>query len=598
MSLSTTIEGLLTLLPDAPGVYLMKDEDERVIYVGKAKSLKKRVSQYFLRPQEGKVAAMVAHVSSFDFILVGSEKEAFILEMNLIKEKRPRYNIQLMDDSHYPYIALRKKDLTLSLSHDKKDRSRVYFGPYPNRRDAHRTIALLDALYPTRKCRVLGDRPCIYRSMGQCLAPCVSPISPDKADEIASSIHSFLLGKVGPVKASIEHKLQEAAEELRYEDAARYKGLLDAIGRTTLPQSVELTSEHSSMDVFAIASRDGYLAVALLTYRRGLLLGKEAHVVPLMEKEAEEAFDLIASHYAANELPGEIVLNLPSFDEAFSALYPGAKITHPKEGRLMEALSLASLNARKALDAHFLSARLEDKDLASLEELGRLLGIKTPYAIELFDNSHLQGSYPVAAMVHFLNGKPFKAKYRRYHLSEEHAGDDFASMREAVGRRYRRLLEEGEELPDLLLADGGLPQVEATLLGLSDAGASLPVFGLYKNDRHETEGLIGPDGAQYAIDRKSPLFFLLMRMQDEVHRFAISFHKSLRLKGMGKSLYDGIPGIGKKRKALLERAYPTKEALLSASLEELSQFLPKDVAERVHRAVRDAPALAGKPKEE
>ncbi len=579
--LTEKLTRLIALLPNKPGVYQMKDGDGKIIYIGKAKNLKKRVSQYFLRPQIGKVKAMVDHVDSFDIIVLRTDREAFILECNLIQTHHPRYNIMLMDDSHYPYIALKKKgDPHLKIARSDKDKAYFHFGPFPNSGYCYSTINLLNRIYPTRKCRNIPSKPCLYYSMGQCLAPCINKIPEEKLNELYSSIKSFLLGDGKEEEEKLRQKMEEASSNLEFEKASDYKKTLDSLRYVKSKQAVEMTGDKTPRDVFAYAERDGYRSLAILTYRNGMLLGKSVHVVPSFLEAPSQISDLIEQYYLAHPLPKEILVGLLEAKERIESEFDGAKVIVPKEGRLLDALNLAELNARQGLDAHFYSARLEEDKLALLEELQTLLGLKeTPLRIELFDNSHLQGSSPVGAMVCYLNGAPCKKMYRKFHLKEENAGDDYHSMVEVVSRRYGRLNQEGAELPDLILTDGGLPQVHASLEGLSIAGVDIPVFGLYKNGKHQTKGLIDRDGKTYPIDQKSPLFFLLMRMQDEVHRFAISFHKQQRAKGMTASIFDGINGIGPKRVELLQSHYPSIDALLSASKEELSQIIPKESAD-------------------
>ncbi len=581
--ISEKLQRLIALLPDKPGCYLMKDKDGKIIYIGKAKSLKKRVSQYFLRPQEGKVAAMVSHVDHFDTILVNSEKESLILEMNLIQTHYPRYNIMLMDDSHYPYIALKRhRDPLLKIARSTKDNNYFYFGPFPNSSSVYEVIDLLNKIYPTRKCRNIPTRPCIYYSMGQCLAPCIEKIPDDVAENLYIQIKKFLNGDTSEAKAKIREKMLDASERMDYESAAEYKKTLDALEYITSKQNVEITTDNTSRDVFAYAERDGYRSLSILTYRRGRLLGKSVHVVPAFGEIDSQILDLVEQYYSNHELPKEVVCRLKSIQETLEEEFDGLNVVLPQEGRLMDAVQLAELNARQGLDSHFMSARLEDDSNALLEELGRLLRIDTPYRIELFDNSHLQGSNPVGAMVCYINGKPAKKMYRKFHLSEENAGDDYHSMKEVVARRYGRLKEEGLDMPDLLLADGGLTQVHACMEAFAEVDVHFPVFGLYKNDKHETAGLIDAEGNTYPIDSKSPLFFLLMRMQDEVHRFAISFHRSLRGKSMTSDLFDGIDGIGPKRREILNRHYPSIDALMSASVDELSQVIPEESAKALY----------------
>lgn len=587
MPISEKIKRLISLLPNEPGVYLMKDSDDKIIYIGKAKNLKNRVSQYFLRPQIGKVAAMVSHADHFDFIIVHTDKEAFILEMNLIQTHYPRYNIMMMDNSHYPYIAIRREDAFLSIARRANDpKHYYYFGPFPNAKDAFKVIDLLNRIYPTRKCKNLGKKVCLYYHLGQCLAPCEKKVESEVYQDLYAKIKTFLDGNASEVLKEYEEKMIKASEELRFEDAKYAKDIIDSIKRITSKQSVEISTDRTSRDVFAYSERDGYLALSILTYRNGMLLGKRNIVVSSFLDGASQAIEMIEEYYQKNDMPKEIACNIEGVNE-INEIYPEIKIISPKEGRLMEQVNIAALNAKEGLDRHFVSARLEDDNNALLEELGSLLGIKTPYRIELFDNSHMQGSNPVGAMVCYINGEPIKQMYRKFHLEKENAGDDYHSMIEVVTRRYKRLKDENLEYPDLILTDGGLPQVHATLNALNAIDVDIPVYGLYKNDKHQTEGIIDNDGVIYPLDNKSPLFFLLMRMQDEVHRFAISFHKNERLKSMHSSLFDGIKGIGEKRKETLRRNYPTIDSLMNASLQELKQILPEEAAKALYEKIRE-----------
>lgn len=578
------LQALIALLPDRPGVYQMKDKDDAIIYIGKAKNLKKRVSQYFLRPQSGKVAAMVSHVDHFEFILVKDEKEAFILEMNLIQTHYPRYNIMLMDDSHYPYIALKKHgDPLLKIARSSKDPHYFYFGPFPSSSSCYEVIDLLNKIYPTRKCKNIPSRPCLYYSMGQCLAPCLAKIPEEKSNALYQEIKRFLGGDTGEAKAMLKEKMQKAAEKLDFETAADCKKSLDAIEYATSKQTVELVGDKVARDVIAFAEREGYLSLAVLTYRRGMLLGKNAFVVLKFGEPEEQIAELLLQYYSNHDRPKEVVSRLEGLGEELEAVYEDLKVIVPKEGRFVEMVSIAELNARQGLDAHFMTARLEDDKLALLEELGSLLKIKTPIRIELFDNSHLQGSAPVGAMVCYINGERAKKMYRKYHLSSSVAGDDYHSMVEVTSRRYRRLKEEGLSYPDLILADGGITQVRAIKEGLALAGVDgIPVFGLFKNDKHQTEGLVSSEGEVFPLEAKSPLFFFLMRMQDEVHRFAISFHISERSKAMSNDIFDKIKGIGPKRKEALNAHYSSVEALKAAPLSELKQILPPESAEALY----------------
>ena len=581
--MSELLSRLISLLPDSPGVYLMKNAEDEIIYIGKAKSLKKRVSQYFLRPQVGKVAAMVSHVHHFETILVNSDKEAFILEMNLIQTHHPRYNIMLMDDSHYPYLALKKgNDPVLRLARNRKDKRYDYFGPYPSGYAAGAVLDLLNKIFPTRKCRNIPNKPCLYYSLGQCLAPCVNAIEPEQSQKLSDSIKRFLSGDAGLEKAELNRKMEEAVARLDFEMAGEYKKTLDSIDHVLLSQRVEF-KDLPSCDVFAYSERESHLSLAILNYRGGCLLGKKTHVVPSFGEVGEQVSDLIEQYYSNHELPKLALTRLEAVAINLESTFgPDLKVTIPQEGRLLDLIVMAEVNAKAALDEFFLSSRLDDDNLALLELLGDLLHIKTPLRIELFDNSHLQGDSPVGAMVCFINGVPNKKMYRKFRLAEENAGDDYHSMVEVVSRRYKRLVEGEEKLPDLILTDGGLTQVRAANEGLSKAKARVPVFGLRKNDKHQTGALVDIDGREFPLDPSSPLFFLLMRMQDEVHRFAIGYHHQKRSSAFLSSFFDGIKGLGVKRTEQLRSLYKSKEALLNASELELSQSLPKEVAHELY----------------
>ena len=572
-------------LKHLPGVYLMHDVDDTIIYIGKAKDLQKRVSQYFLRPQTGKVLRMRNSVEYFETIITQNEKEALVLEMNLIQEHYPKYNILLMYDKHYPYIALKKKnDPYLLIKRNKKDKNYDYFGPFPSSSAASEMITLLNKIFPIRKCRNIPSTPCLYYHLGQCLAPCINKIDEDTYQKLRDDVKSFLKGNNFKVKEEMKQKMIEASNNLEYERAAEYKKIIDAIDHINTVQNVEV-NDKVDRDIFAYSSREGYISLAILLYRHGILLGKKTFVLESFDEEFEQVSDLILQFYNNHELPDEIIVNSNEVVDNIKELLD-TNIFSVSKGKLHDLVLTAKENASNALDEYFLSARLEDDKLALLTELGELLHIKTPLHIELFDNSHLQGSSPVGAMVAFINGEPAKKLYRKFHIEHDEKRDDLKSMQEVIHRHYLRSKNENKKMPDLILTDGGLIQVEAALVALKEIEVDIPVFGLYKNDKHQTEGLIDKDGITYPIKNKS-LFFLLTRMQDEVHRFAISFHKELRLKNQTKSIFDDIKGLGKKRRELLEKAYPDINRLKEASIEELSQLLPIDIAEELYKRLHE-----------
>ena len=578
------VKQAIPLLPKKPGCYLMKDKDDKVIYIGKAKSLYNRVSQYFLRPQVGKVAAMVSHVDHFETIITKTDKESFILEMNLVHQYYPRYNILLKDGKHYPYIALKKKnDPYLKIARNDKDKNYYYFGPFPTSSYAYEVINLLNKIFPTRKCRNIPNSPCLYYHLNMCLGPCINRIDEETNDKLFNEIKSFLEGHNDKIANSLKEKMLDASEKQEYEKAKDIKDTLDAIKHILDKQGVE-NKDHISRDVFAYTSRDGYLSLAVLTYRRGLLLGKESFIVEEFGDTDEQISDLIMQYYESHSLPKEILINNQKVIDNIKDVLD-AEVISISKGKLIEVVEMANLNAKQSLDSHFMSARLEDNVKDLLEDLGHILSIKTPYRIELFDNSHIQGDSPVGAMVVFINGEPVRKMYRKYNIEGKEKRDDYASMKEVMKRRYSRLKENNDEMPDLILTDGGLGQVHAGKEIIDELKLNIPVFGLYKNDKHQTKGLIGPNKETYDLSNNKSLFFLLVRMQDEVHRFAISFHHQKRSKNYTKGILDDIDGLGPKRVELILQHYNSIDELKNASIEELSQFLPTDVASRVFNKI-------------
>ena len=567
-------------LKHLPGVYLMHDKDDKIIYIGKAKDLFKRVSQYFLRPQVGKVAKMAFEAEYFETIITNNEKEALILEMNLIQTHYPKFNILLKDGSHYPYIGLKKTGYPfLQIKRNTKDKSFDYFGPFPRSSSAYETIDLCNKIYPLRKCNHIPGTVCLYYHLGQCLAPCINDVSSETENQIREDVKSFLRGNNSDVKAELTKKMLAASDACDFENAKEYKSLIDAISHINIPQNME-SNDKKDRDIFAFSSREGYLSLAVLLFRKGALLDKKVYIVEEFDNNEEQVADLILQFYQKVPLPQEVVINNETVVDLLSDLID-ANVFSISKGKLHDLVLTAKQNANNALDEYFLSARLDDDKLALLEELGQIINIETPLRIELFDNSHLQGSSPVGAVVVFINGEPAKKLYRKYKIEHEEARDDLKSMEEIVFRRYSRLKEENKEMPNLILVDGGLNQIIAADKALKQADAKINLFGLVKNNKHQTAGLMDINGHVFNIENKN-IFFMLTRMQDEVHRFAITFHQSLRNKKMKSSLLDDIKGLGDKRKELINKAYPDINLLKEATVEELSQLLPKDVAEELY----------------
>ena len=578
------IKSCINNLKHLPGVYLMHDKDDKIIYIGKAKDLYKRVSQYFLRPQVGKVAKMAFEAEYFETIITNNEKEALILEMNLIQTHYPKFNILLKDGSHYPYIAIRKTGYPyLQIKRNTKDKNYDYFGPFPRSSSAYETIDLLNKIFPLRKCKNIPSTACLYYHLGQCLAPCINEVSKEKEEEMREQVKSFMRGNNADVKRDITAKMMEASEKMDYESAKDYKTVLDAINHINIQQNVE-TNDKKDRDIFAFSTREGYLSLAVLLFRRGTLLDKKVYIVEEFDNNEEQVADLILQFYQNVPYPQEVVINNKTVVDLLSDLID-PNVYSVSKGKIHDLILTAKQNANNALDEYFLSSKLDSDKLALLEELGNILNIDTPLRIELFDNSHLQGSSPVGAAVVFINGEPAKKLYRKYHIEHDEARDDLKSMEEIVYRRYKRMKDEGQALPDLILVDGGLNQIKAASLALAKAKVSINLFGLVKNNKHQTAGLMDINGNVFDIENKN-IFFMLTRMQDEVHRFAITFHQSLRNKNMKSSLLDGIKGLGSKRKELINKAYPDINLLKEATIEELSQLLPKEVAEALYMKLR------------
>ncbi len=572
----------ISLLPDRPGSYQMKDENGTIIYVGKAKSLVKRVKQYFTRPQQGKVMRMVLEIRDFDIIETNTEKEALLLEISLIHKYYPKYNIMLMDDKMYPYIALKKKgDPYLKIARNDHEKGYYYFGPFPNSSEAYKMIDLLNRLYPLRKCRNIPNKPCLYYHMGQCLAPCIRKIDEDEYSKMVDEINGFLNGNTSSTLSRLKKEMKTASDNLEFEKASGFKKSIDTISHITSKQKI-MFEDHVDRDVVGYSTREGYICLFFLLYRKGVLLGKNSYVEELIDDQNELIEDLIVQFYRKHEKPKELIVPDKKMTELLSDALQ-VKVLSPNRGKKRDLLSLALENAKQSLDTHFQTARLSDDVLKLLVELQTKLGLKkTPLDIELYDNSHIQGYDCVGAMVKYINGEKAPELYRKFKINQPNKQDDLASMREVLTRRFKRLKEEKSKLPDLIIVDGGLNQCQIALEVKEEQKIDIPIAGLAKNDRHETDTLINADtGEEIPLVKNTPLFFLLMRMQDEVHRFAITYHRSNREKSVYKTIYDDIKGIGKKRKDRLLDLYPTLESLNGVKEEELGQIVPLDVAKKI-----------------
>lgn len=582
------IKAKLANLPHAPGSYQMKDANGEIIYVGKAKDLHNRVNSYFTGVHNFKTTKLVQNIEDFDFIVTASEKEALVLEINLIKKNRPKYNIQFMDDSSYPYIKMtREKYPRLMIARDmKKDRKARYFGPFPDASAARVTLRLLQSMYPFRRCNSLGDKVCLYYHIGQCLGPCEYEVDTSVYEQMAEQITRFLKGDTGQIEKELSEKMMAAADELNFEAAQQYKETLESIRRVAGErQNIEKVNE-KDIDVFTWCADRGYLAIAGMLVRNGIILNKEYRLKPLYGEGQEEFQSFLIQYYEDHPCPKDLVLPQGTDLEILSGLFD-VNLIIPQKGYRKKLMDMAEENAKTQLEMKFSVVEKQDTIRAeSVEELSRIAG-RSMNRVELFDNSHIQGAFPVSSCVVYEDGEPVRKDYRLYRL---HTGNsDVDSMKEVIYRRYFRLMSEGGRMPDGIIVDGGRTQIDAaneiiTSLGLND---QITIMGLVKNDKHNTDGLMDVNGNIAEIDRKSGLFFLLTRMQDEVHRTAITYHRKLRSKAQTKSILDEIEGVGPKRKKQLLKVFGGIGKLKEASIDEIAKEVPRQVAENIYRVLHE-----------
>lgn len=580
------IQEKLALLPDQPGCYLMKDRQGTVIYVGKAKVLKNRVRSYFTGSHDRKTQALVSEIADFEYIITSSNIEALILEMNLIKKYDPKYNVMLKDDKSYPFIMLTsERHPRLVITRKVNRKKGKYFGPYPNVGAAKETKKLLDKLYPLRKCRTLPDRPCLYYHIGQCLAPCVFDVSEETYKKMTDEITDFLNGGYKDVKKELTKRMHEAAENLEFERAKEFRDKIMNI-ETTMEKQKMTMNDFVDRDVFGYAVDKGWMCVQVFFIRQGKMIERDVTMFPLHDAPEEEMLTFLGQFYDQphNIKPKEILVQ-EQVDAELAKEFLNVKVLQPKRGQKKDLVQLAIKNAEAALKEKFLLLeRNEERTIGAIEKLGQAMGIYTPYRIEAFDNSNIQGTNPVSAMVVFTNGRPDKKQYRKYKIKTVEGPDDYETMREVVRRRYTRVLKENLPLPDLIIIDGGKGQIEAAKDVLeNELGLEIPVAGLAKNEKHQTSELLFGDPLQVVpLPKNSPEFYLLQRIQDEVHRFAITFHRQLRGKSMFQSILDDIPGVGEKRKKLLMKHFGSVKKMKTASLEEFQEIgIPKNVAETI-----------------
>ncbi|PYI53846.1 excinuclease ABC subunit UvrC [Paenibacillus flagellatus] len=626
--IAESIRRKLALLPDKPGCYLMKNRDGTIIYVGKAKVLKNRVRSYFSGSHDGKTQRLVTEICDFEYIVTASNMEALILECNLIKQYHPRYNVLLKDDKSFPYIKITHEahprlEVTRKVLKDKAK----YFGPYPNAFAAQETKKLLDRLYPLRKCKTLPDRVCLYYHLGQCVAPCEYEVAAGEYERMVNEIARFLNGGHVAIKDELTRKMHAAAEELNFERAKELRDQIVNIDAVMEKQTIT-TVDAVDRDVFGFAVDKGWMCVQILYMRQGKMIERHVTQFPYYGDAYEDFISFVTQYYSENPaLPKEIFL--PSADRreetdagqsdvkpnpiALAAQAaretddPGVsdseadrdiaealekwlrvKVHQPQRGKKKQLVGMACDNARVALEEKFrLIERDEERSVKAVQSLGEWIGTDTIRRIEAFDNSNIQGSDPVSAMVVFVDGKPDRKEYRKYKIRTVQGPDDYETMREVVRRRYERVLKEQLPLPDLVIVDGGKGQISAAVDVLeNELGLFIPVCGLVKDAKHKTAQLMLGDPPEIVpIPRDSQEFYLLQRIQEEVHRFAITFHRETRAKSMVVSQLDAIPGIGEKRRKLLLKHFGSLKKIKEASVED---FRAVGIGEKLARDILDA----------
>lgn len=580
----------LSLIPHLPGSYQMKNSDGVIIYVGKAKDLKKRVNSYFNRPQTGKTAKMVSEIADFSYIVASSELEAFLLEFNLIKQYDPKYNILLKDDKSYPYIEYISKpypklQVSRYLNIRKKDK-KMLFGPYPNAYAARKIVSLINRLYPLKKCDTMPKKVCLYYHIGECLGYCERHVDKEKLQVMENEILSFLRGNADVLKNKILEKINMYSEQLNFEMALELKKELNYISIVLDKQKMEL-HDYVNRDIIGYYFNKGYLSIQILFLRNGRMVGGHTDIFPVVSTLEDELDTYIMNFYSRHEVPKEILCPKEVNTEILSEITSSSFLV-PIKGKKKKLVDMAQENAKINLENELeIIIRNEEKTEKANDELRDILGLKKLDRIDLFDNSNLFGSFTVSCMVVFKNGRPAKKEYRKYKISLD-KNDDYHTMQEVIYRRYYRALVDKTELPDLIIVDGGINQMNACMEILNSLNLSIRVCGLRKNDKHRTNDLIDSVGYKTVeIDKSSPVFHYLTRMQDEVHRYTISYHRTIRSKGAISSVLDNIEGIGTKRKKELIKTFGSISKIENASIEELSKIIPEATAIRLQEYLKE-----------
>lgn len=579
------IENKLKLLPDQPGCYLMKDVNAKIIYVGKAKNLKNRVRSYFKSSHEGKTAKLVSEIRDFETIVTSTDKEAFLLEITLIQKHKPYYNIKLKRGTGYPYIKItNERDPQIMIVSKVLNDGGYYFGPYPNVYAAQETVQLLQKVYPLRRCPGHQKRPCLYYHMGQCLGACFKEVPVEAYERNIRKIKSFLNGNVSQIKSELTAKMNDAAAKLEFERAAEIRDQIRYVEMTVEKQKI-ISNDNTPRDLFNFFMDKGWLSIQVFFIRQARLIKREKRLFPCVDLPEEELASFILQFYNQKNriLPKEILVP-PGIDKKVLNEILGVSVKTPKRGQKRDLLEMAHKNAQLVLEEKFRLLELDDrKTVGAMNEITDALGLPNGHRVEAFDHSHLQGTDIVSAMVCFVDGRPEKTLYRKYKLKNTDHADEAASTREVIYRRYSRLLKEHENLPDLILMDGAKIQIDACIDVLQNQlGLNIPVAGMVKNEHHKTADLMTETGEKIGLNPKSEGFYLLQRIQDEVHRFAIAFHRQVHSKNSLSSRLERIKGVGPKTRTKLLRNFGSLKRLSEASVEELIGLgIPQKTAQTI-----------------
>lgn len=583
---SEKIERALSLVPKKPGSYQMYDVNNTIIYVGKAKNLSNRLRSYFTGSHDAKTTRMVQDVDHFEYIVTSSELEAFLLELNLIKENRPKYNIMLMDDKTYPYIIITNEThprilMTRDVKKLKKD-IKVY-GPYPNAKACRDTVEMLNKIYPFRKCKNIPKKSCLYYDMGQCLAPCVNKISTNIYNDYKASANKFLNGNNIDLLNELKQKMQVASSNLEFEKALELRDIIYSIENISTSQKMSL-NDGVNRDVFGYSIKDDIINIQVFHMRSGNLIMRTGTVFDLVGDIDEILTTYISQFYQNLDvvIPKEIIIPYIENVEILEDLLK-TKVIIPIKGTKKQLVDLANENAKMNLENLQKERLLKiSKTKEPLVELSKLLNIEYPMVIEIFDNSNISGVDAVSGMVTYVDGVKSPKDYRKFKVKTIDKADDYHTMIEILKRRYKRVLDENLRIPNLIIVDGGVPQVKAAKEALNEVGIKINIMGLAKDDHHRTRAIINSDLEEIEISKKTNLFLLLESMQDEAHRFAITYFRHTHTKTTFESVLDNIEGIGKNRKRVLLENFDSIDEIKNASVEKLKALgFPTKVIENL-----------------